>query len=332
MPQEFKRQYKEILEQYTLRQTEHNLYEGQNFSKQLIQKNISPEEVISIHKASLEEIIPDLPEDVSHSFDLLIEVMIRYGLALKEHQTLIKKQENIKMEMELAANVQQTLLKTKVPEMSGLDIGMISVPVKEMNGDYAHFLSDETSVGIAVADVIGKGIPAALCMSMIKYGMDSLSGAKTDPIIVLDVVNRIVEKSVSDSMFISMFYGRYETTESMFTYASAGHEPPLFYSAKNNEFTELQAKGLLLGVIPNVKYEQHSIVLEKGDFIVIMTDGVTECRSKEGFIEQKKVMEIIESVKEESAQSMVEYVFHKLEELQDFEQRDDFTLVIFKKM
>ena len=76
-----------------------------------------------------------------------------------------------------------------------------------MNGDYTYFLNDDNTVGIAVADVIGKGIPAALCMSMIKYGMDSLNGAKTEPIIVLDVINRIVEKSVSDSMFISMFYG-----------------------------------------------------------------------------------------------------------------------------
>ncbi len=158
MPQEFKKQYKEILEQYILRQTEHNLYEGQNISRQLIQKNISPEEVISIHKASLEEIMLDLPKEVWHSFDLLIEVMVRYGLALKEHQTLIQKQQNIKMEMELAANVQQTLLKTKVPKIVDLDIGMISVPAKEMNGDYAHFLHDSEHVGIAVADVIGKGI------------------------------------------------------------------------------------------------------------------------------------------------------------------------------
>ncbi|WP_277584676.1 PP2C family protein-serine/threonine phosphatase [Psychrobacillus antarcticus] len=331
MPQEFKRQYKEILEQYTQRQTELNLYEGQNFSRQLIQKNISPEEVISIHKASLEELMPDLPNDVWHSFDLLIEVMIRYGLALKEHQTLIKKQENFRMEMELASNVQQTLLKTKIPVMNDLDIGMISVPAKEMNGDYTHFLNDDTTIGIAVADVIGKGIPAALCMSMIKYGMDSLNGAETEPIVVLDVINRIVEKSVSDSMFISMFYGTYDTSNSKFTYASAGHEPPLFYSAKSNEFSELQAKGLLLGVIPNVKYEQHIISLDKDDFIVMMTDGVTECRSKAGFIDQNTVMDIIESVRDQSAQDMVEFVFHKLEELQEFEQRDDFTLVIFKK-
>ena len=105
-----------------------------------------------------------------------------------------------------------------------------------------------------------------------------------------------------------------------------------FFIAQNHHsFSELQAKGLLLGVIPNVKYEQHSITLNEGDFVVMMTDGVTECRSKEGFIEQKTIMDIIESVKDQSAQEMVDYVFHKLEELQDFEQRDDFTLVIFKK-
>lgn len=330
--QEFKKQYKEVLENYILRQTEHNLYEGQNISKELIRKNISPEEVISIHKASLEEIMTDLDGNIMHSFDLLIEVMVRYGLALKEHQTLIQKQQNMKMEMELAGNVQQTLLKTKVPSIIDLDIGIISVPAKEMNGDYAHFSHDSTHVGIAVADVIGKGLPAALCMSMIKYGMDSLDGAETDPIIVLDVINRIVEKSVSDSMFISMFYGKYDTEKSEFTYASAGHEPPLFYCSKSSSFSELQAKGLLLGVIPNVKYEQHSIILNQGDFVVMMTDGVTECRSKEGFIEQQTIMDIIESVKDQPAQEMVEYVFHKLEELQDFEQRDDFTLVIFKKV
>ena len=129
MPQEFKKQYKKILRQYTLSQTEHNLYEGQNVSRELIQKSISPEEVISIHKASLEEIMPGLPEEVSHSFDFLIEVMIRYGLALKEHQTLIEKQQNFKMEMELATNVQQTLLKSKMPHVNNLDIGLISVPL-----------------------------------------------------------------------------------------------------------------------------------------------------------------------------------------------------------
>ncbi|MET1014813.1 MAG: phosphatase RsbU N-terminal domain-containing protein [Paenisporosarcina sp.] len=114
MPQEIERQYKEIMRQYVMRQTEQNLYAGQNFSRQLIQKNISPEEVISIHKSALEEMQPELPVNVWHSFDLLIEMMIRYGLALKEHQSLLQRQEEMKVEMDLAEKLQKTLLKNKV--------------------------------------------------------------------------------------------------------------------------------------------------------------------------------------------------------------------------
>lgn len=332
MPQEIERQYKEILRQYVMRQTEQNLYTGQNFSRQLIQKNIAPEEVISIHKASLEEMFPELPMNVWHSFDLLIEMMIRYGLALKEHQSLLQKQEEMKVEMDLAANVQKTLLKTTVPSVSGLEIGLVSVPARQMNGDYVYFLSDNKDyAGVAVADVIGKGIPAALCMSMVKYGMDSLEDSHTNPAIVLDVINRIVEKSVDDDMFISMFYGRYNVENSIFTYASAGHEPALFFDSEKDDFSELHAKGLLLGVVPNVIYKQHDVKLKTGDFVVMMTDGVTECRTDEGFIEQEIIASLIRSVKHESAQTMVEMVYKELEKMQNFELRDDFTLVIYKK-
>lgn len=331
MPQEVERQYKAILRNYLENQNELNLYEGQTFSKQLIQKNISPEEMIGIHRTALEEIAPDIPATIHHSFDLLIEVMVRYGLALHEHQNLIQKQENFRIEMDLASNVQKTLLKTSVPTIDGVDIGMLSVPSKEMNGDYVHFLSDSNAIGIGVADVIGKGIPAALCMSMIKNGMDSVDGADKDPSFVLDIINRIVERSVTDSMFVSMVYGAYNTTTHEFLYASAGHEPALHYSRQEKAFHELFVKGLLLGVLPNTTYEHQSVRLEQGDFIVLMTDGVTECRSQEGFIEMEKVMKIIEDVKDESAQDMVEYVYKELILLQDFELRDDFTLVILKR-
>lgn len=332
MPREIERQYKEIMRQYVMRQTEQNLYAGQNFSRQFIQKNIAPEEVISIHKTSLEEMFPELPNNVWHSFDLLIEMMIRYGLALKEHQSLLQKQEEMKLEMDLAANVQKTLLKTTVPTIDGLEIGYISVPARQMNGDYTYFLSDNKDyAGVAVADVIGKGIPAALCMSMVKYGMDSFEDSHTNPAIVLDVINRIVEKSVDDDMFISMFYGRYSVENSIFTYASAGHEPALFFDSEKGEFKELHAKGLLLGVVPNVTYNQHDIKMKTGDFVVMMTDGVTECRTDEGFIEQEIIGSLIRSVKDESAQTMVEMVYKELEKMQNFELRDDFTLVIYKK-
>jgi len=333
MVQKIENQYKEILNQYMQRQSEQNLYVGQNFSRQLISENISPEEVISVHKAAMQEIYGELPEFVWHSFDFLIEMMINYGLALQERQSLLQRQEELRVEMDLAANVQETLLKTPMPALAGLDIGLLSIPARKMNGDYIYFISDsEGHAGIAVADVIGKGLPAALCMSMVKFGMDSLNNSPADPKEVLGVINRVVEKSIDDSMFVSMFYGKYDSNDSTLTYGSAGHEPAILYRAKSNSFEELYAKGLLLGVSPAASYEQHTVKLEKNDLVIMMTDGVTEGRTDEGFIEREVIFSLIDQKKDEPAQRIVQFVYDELERMQNAELRDDFTLVIYKKV
>ena len=332
MPQEVGKQYKEILKQYVDGQNEEDLYVGQQFSRRFIEKDISPEDVISIHKMALTEVLPDMPERLWHSFDFLIEMMIHYGLALKEHQSLIRKQEELQVEMNVAARVQDTLLKTKKPDFKELDIGFVSESAMQMNGDYIYFLNDNSyEASVAVADVMGKGIPAALCMSMIKFGMDGLRNENTRPGNALDIVNRIVEKSVDNSMFISMYYGKYDARDSTFSYASAGHEPALMYKASEGTFVELDAKGLLLGVHPNVVYEEKTVLLEEGDFIAMMTDGVTEVRTDTGFIDDGVIKSILVELKDETAQKIADTVYQRLASLQDFHLRDDFTIVIFKK-
>jgi len=332
MPQEVGSRYREIVKQYVESQSEEDLYVGQQFSRQFIENEISPEDVISIHKTTLQELFPTLPTEVWHSFDFLIEMMVHYGLALQEHQSLIRKQEELQMEMNIAEKVQDTLLKTKIPNFEGLDIGLVSVAATQMSGDYIYFVSDEKKyASVAVADVIGKGIPAALCMSMIKFGMDSMQNESAKPKIVLDIINRIVEESIDDSMFISMFYGKYSAKDSVFSYASAGHEPALLYKASEDRFIELDAKGLLLGIQVDVDYEERSVLLEDGDFIAMMTDGVTETRTSEGFIDEELIKSLLKSVKVESAQTMADTVYETLGGMQNFQLSDDFTIVIFKK-
>ncbi|WP_342514271.1 PP2C family protein-serine/threonine phosphatase [Sporosarcina sp. FSL K6-1522] len=332
MPERVVEQYKELLQQYINRPNEGDLYMGQQFSRRFIEKEISPEEVISIHKMAYAEIYPEMSEKLSNSYDFLIEMMIHYGLALREHQSLIRKQEEIQMEMNVATKVQERLLKTTIPTIKGLDIGFLSEPAKQMSGDYIYFLTgDSGEACVAVADVIGKGIPAAICMSMIKFGMDGLRDENTSPHNVLDIVNRIVEKSVNDSMFISMFYGKYHAENANFSYASAGHEPALLYRAIDGTFTELDAKGLLLGVQSDVVYEERSVVLEEGDFVVMMTDGVTEVRTENGFLGSDDLKALIAKKKDLSAQSIADALYNELAALQDFQLRDDFTIVIFKK-
>lgn len=326
------RKYREALSKYLGEQTEQALYLGQKISKSAMEKDVSPEEIISLHKKSLEEILPELSEDVIHSLDFLLEVMMEYGVAFRELQSLRHMQRELKSEMEIATNVQQTLLGTRIPHVKNLDIGAISVAAKHMSGDYYHFVEDELGrVAVAIADIIGKGIPAALCMSMIKYAMDSLPEHRTSPASVLESINRVVEQNVDPSMFITMFYGLYDPSDHVFTYASAGHEPGFFYNCKENKFTELTAKGLLLGVDKKTIYRQYERRIEVGDMIILLSDGVTECRTDDGFIERDTLVEFIQKSIHLDAQKIVENLFKKLEKMQHFQLRDDFTLIIIRR-
>ncbi|OIK10882.1 PP2C family protein-serine/threonine phosphatase [Bacillus sp. MUM 13] len=324
--------YREALSTYLQDQTEQALYQGQKISRKTIESKISPEEIISLHKSILLEICPDTPEKVLNSMDFLLEVMMGYGIAYREHQSLRHQQQELKSEIEIAANVQHTLLETSIPVIDGLEIGAISVPARQMSGDYYHFVQDENEcIGVAIADVIGKGIPAALCMSMIKYAMDSLPEHRHAPSSVLESLNRVVEHNVDPSMFITMFYGLYNPRKHVFSYAAAGHEPGFYYNAETKEFSDLTAKGLLLGVEKKTSYRQYEKNVEPGDLIVLLSDGVTECRTSEGFIERETLVEYIQKNIHLKAQDIVNNIYRQLERMQNFQLRDDFTLIVMKR-
>ncbi|MGG3574463.1 PP2C family protein-serine/threonine phosphatase [Bacillus gobiensis] len=323
--------YKQLLTKYISDLTETSLYQGQKFSRKTLENQIPPEEIVSIHRKVIQELYPDLPKDVFHSLDFLIEVMIGYGMAYQEHQTLRGIQQELKSEIEIAANVQHTLLETQVPDAEGIDIGAISIPAKQMNGDYYHFVRDKDSISIAIADVIGKGIPAALCMSMIKYAMDSLPELRLHPSKVLTNLNRVVEQNVDPSMFITMCYGSYDINNHQFTFASAGHEPGFYYSKKEAAFYDLTAKGLVLGIKHEVEYEQCCTTLEEGDMIVLFSDGVTESRSEEGFVSRENIQNLLIEHMSKPAQDMVNDIYNSLLQLQDFQLHDDFTLIVIRR-
>ncbi|MFS0784404.1 PP2C family protein-serine/threonine phosphatase [Bacillus sp. 1P06AnD] len=324
--------YRDTLTAYVKEQSEEVLYKGQQLSRKTIEHDIAPEEIISWHKSVLLDLFPDIQSGVLDSLDFLLEVMMGYGLAYRENQSLRHFQQELKSEMEIAANVQNTLLETKIPVLPQLEIGAVSVPAKRMNGDYYHFIQDEKQcVGVGIADVIGKGIPAALCMSMIKYAMDSIPDQRHEPSHVLKSLNRVVEQNVDPSMFITMFYGLYNPSTSVFSYASAGHEIPMYYNASTGQFEDLYAKGLLLGVNKDTNYQQFERQVEIGDMIILMSDGVTECRTDEGFIERETLVDEIKKYIDLHPQEIVMNVYKHLEKLQHFQLRDDFTMIILKR-
>ncbi|WP_112179730.1 MULTISPECIES: PP2C family protein-serine/threonine phosphatase [Paraliobacillus] len=326
--------YRKLLKEYLLTKDETALYRAEQFSKLSMQHNISPEEIINTHIEALKELYPSLQKEISDSLNFLLEAMISYGLAYQEFQSLRAKQSELNSEISVAANMQQTLLSTIKPQTKGLDIGAISVPANQMNGDYYHFVTDkkDDSLGIAVADVIGKGIPAALAMSMIKYSMDSFPESQRNPSAILENLNRVVERNVDPSMFITMFYGLYNPKDAVFSYASAGHEPGFYYHADKGEFEEIEARGLVLGATDQSKYQQFERHIKKDDRIILLTDGVSECRVGDRFIEREEVLDVIKEYIHLPAQEAVEHVYKHFERVQDFQLRDDFTLIILRKI
>ncbi|UJL47050.1 PP2C family protein-serine/threonine phosphatase [Virgibacillus sp. NKC19-16] len=324
--------YKDLLKHYIETRDEQSLYGVEQVSKSFISNNILPEEIINLHIQALSDIYPNLSEEFQHSMDFLLEAMISYGLAHQEFQVLREEQMTMKSEISVAASMQDSLLHTTKPEIDGLDIGVISVPAHQMNGDYHHFIKGKDgSIGITIADVIGKGIPAALCMSMIKYSMESYPEESMYPKAILKNLNRVVERNVDASMFITMLHAQYLPTENTLQYASAGHEPGFFYNSETKVFEEITAKGLLLGVLPDTDYKQYERKLHKGDMVVLLTDGVTESKDGERFIEREEVLDVISQYAHLPAQEMVNRVYKHFERMQDFQLRDDFTLLILKK-
>lgn len=324
--------YKYILEAFVNQKSEQGLYQAQQFSKMLLEEQISPEELVSIHRSALEELFPFIQKEMVDSLDLLLEVMMGYGLAYREHQSLRDRQLELELEIDVAANMQQTLLPKQVPLVEGLDIGVISIPANKMSGDYYHFIQDDNGcVGVAIADIIGKGVPAALCMSMIKYAMDSLPELSLQPGILLENLNRVVEQNVNDSMFITMMYGSYDPRTNLFKYSGAGHEPGFYYDSSTGEINELYARGLVLGLSRKTQYQEFTKKLNVDDFIIFLSDGVTESRNEDRFIEREELIKLIETYMHLPAQEFVESVYSDLAKWQEFYLKDDFTMMVFKR-
>ncbi|GAK04405.1 LOW QUALITY PROTEIN: serine phosphatase RsbU, regulator of sigma subunit [Geomicrobium sp. JCM 19037] len=322
--------YKKILFNFLHKKNEQSLYDAQQFSKKVLEENVSPEEIVSIHLEVIQELYPDLPEETQESFQFLLEVMIGYGMAYREHQILRNKQRELESEIDIAADMQHTFLPQEIPQVDDLDIG--SLPFQRQRvAIIIMSLKMMGIIGVAIADIIGKGIPAALCMSMIKYAMDSMPNELLPPSELLETLNRTIEQNIASHMFVTMMYASYNHDEHVLYYGGAGHEPGFYYNKQADHFSELYAKGVALGISRDAKYRQYEQYLDEGDFVVLLSDGVTESRTEERFLEREELTDLIRKYAHLSAQEIVDNVYRDLERWQGLELRDDFTLLILRR-
>ncbi|GEB35710.1 MULTISPECIES: PP2C family protein-serine/threonine phosphatase [Brevibacillus] len=324
-------EYVKLLRDYLNGPGEDQLYVAQQMGKWLLARNISPEELTDMHGRALEK-LGDVPEFVRASFSILTEVMIEYGNEHRSVHSWRSRHQQLEAEMAVAQAMQQTLLPGEIPAYPGLEIGLVSIAAKQMSGDYYDFIcQDEERFCLSVADITGKGISAAMCMSMLKYAIDSLREMPLGPDEMLHHLNRIVGRNIDPSMFVTMLYGAYDTRLHSFRYAVAGHEPGFLYRASEKKFADLEGQGSALGLCPSSEYEVREVRLEPGDVLILLTDGVTECKKNRYYLQRDELILHMQAEVGVHAQKMANALYNRLLTLSQFELLDDYTMIVLRR-
>ncbi|NIM18999.1 MAG: anti-sigma factor antagonist [Candidatus Latescibacteria bacterium] len=201
----------------------------------------------------------------------------------KKAQESVLEQEKLQKEMEVAKQIQHSLLPKRLPDVSGYDIAPYYQAAAEVGGDYYDFVQvDDDTVGIVVADVSGKGVPGSLVMTMIRTALRMEARGNKNASDVMAKMNDFVTDDMRKGMFVTMFYVILDSKNRIVSYASAGHNPMVLYRREANETYFLNPKGFPVGIsLPDESLFRRSISLEKiklkkDDMLLIYTDGVTE--------------------------------------------------------
>lgn len=233
-------------------------------------------------------------------------------------------------DLRIATEVQKNILPHSKPTAAGLDIGFMCQPAKQIGGDYFDFIPLENDkIGIAIGDVAGKSLPAALLVSMHKYILRS-AAANTDSVISpLRALNQIIWEDTSPEVFVTTIYGVYNYTTSMFVYANAGHLPPLLCSGGQAKY--LWSPQTPLGIQQNLFIEQQQVRLGKGDVLVLLSDGVTDIRNNKGdCYGLERLRRLVKKNTELSSQDLADLIYDRTTRFSAGELVDDFTIVVLK--
>ena len=193
----------------------------------------------------------------------------------------VAQQERMRGELEIARQVQASLLPRRMPTLKGIDIAAMCLPAQEVGGDYFDFIQlDENRTALVIGDVSGKGIQAGFFMTLTKGFLHAVCETTTSPAEVLTHVNHLFCKNVPRGTFISLIFGVLDAAEQTFTFARAGHDPMLFCSSNLDSPAFYKPSGMAIGLTPSQTFEdaiQNEVIhLTPKDLLVFYTDGVTE--------------------------------------------------------
>ncbi|MGF1671535.1 MAG: PP2C family protein-serine/threonine phosphatase, partial [Balneolaceae bacterium] len=249
----------------------------------------------------------------------------------------LAQEERIKQELKIARGVQESFLPVRTPKIQKLDLAGICIPAYETGGDYYDFIPmNDDKLAVAIGDVSGKGIQAAFYMTFIKGVLHALCKENETSLSLLSRVNELFTNNAPRGTFISLIFGVLNSRTGEFVFSRAGHNPLFHYRARYNKVEMIRPDGIGIGMtdqetfIKNIK--EAKLKLEKGDILVLFTDGITEANNLEG--EQygdKRLSKFMESCKKETSKEIMYKIIDDVKTYsKDTQQHDDMTLVVIK--
>lgn len=242
-------------------------------------------------------------------------------------------------DLETAREIQSILLPPASPEIPGYEVSGLNIPARHVSGDYYDYLRiDEHHWGLAIADVSGKGIPAALVTGMCRSLLRAAAPGCTSAAEVMRAVNRRLYPDIKQDMFVSMLYAVIDTRTSDVTLARAGHDPPLLYRATNREVLPLRPPGIAVGIDSGTVFDrvirEETVSLAPGDGILLYTDGATEALDAHG--SEFGLPRLIQAVQVNAPKGAAATVSNLAAELREFAgqsaQHDDITLISIRRL
>jgi len=243
-----------------------------------------------------------------------------------------KKLLDLEEDLRTARNIQQALLPKSNPVIEGIEIFGLSIPAKEVGGDYYDFIQiDDHRLGIAIADVSGKGTPAALLMANLQASLRGQAFINPSVKDTVTKVNLTISRFMDMGKFITLFYGVLDLKNKTFTFTNAGHNFPLLLNQDGN-FKTLEKGGTILGMLHNMGYEEETLLLNPGDLLFLYTDGITEAMNdKEEMFEEERLLDLLKANQKSSAEKLSRKIVDDVLSFQGTQpQSDDLTLVLIK--
>ena len=272
----------------------------------------------------------DLDEETISA--LVIQVSIAINNAQIYSELIVK--ERISNELDVASRIQKKILPADVDEIFGLEIAQYFEPAKEIGGDYYDYtILDDNVFSITIADVSGKGVPAAFLMALGRSVLKTLTlTGDFAPNENLNELNKIIYSDITEDMFITMMHSKYNKENKTLYYSNAGHNPIVVYRASTDSIELHTVKGVAIGFLEEYKYRQGEIQLNKEDIVIFYTDGITEAEnSNKEMFGLERLKEVIYNNKNKSPKELRKVILESINRFRkDYEQTDDLTFVILK--